>query len=200
MIELADIVGDFAASMERVDARRPIAVNVRTKQPYQPGVGPHTEAQTVRLVATDMLATSPERYAQGIALEVSYPAYRRKKCDLCIGEEPIWQWAIEVKMFRLMGDNGKLNDNLMSHILSPYPGQRSAVTDTTKLLASGLRARKAILIYGYDYPDWPMDPGIDAFELIAQSLAELGERYEASVTGLVHPVHQRGRVFAWEIA
>ena len=37
MIELADIVGDFAASMERVDASRPIAVNVRTKQPYQPG-------------------------------------------------------------------------------------------------------------------------------------------------------------------
>jgi hypothetical protein len=27
--------------------------------------------------------------------------------------------AIEVKMLRLMGDNGKLNDNMVMHILSP---------------------------------------------------------------------------------
>jgi hypothetical protein len=32
-----------------------------------------------------------------------------------------WGWAIEVKMLRLMGDNGKLNDNMVMHILSPYP-------------------------------------------------------------------------------
>ena len=27
----------------------------------------------------------------------------------------------EVKMLRLMGDNGKPNDNMLMHILSPYP-------------------------------------------------------------------------------
>jgi hypothetical protein len=30
-------------------------------------------------------------------------------------------WAIEVKMLRLMGDNHKPNDNMLMHILSPYP-------------------------------------------------------------------------------
>ena len=68
-------------------------------------------------------------------------------------------------MLRLMGDNGKLNDNMITHILSPYPAHRSALTDCTKLVISQLGKHKAILIYGYDYPDWPMDPVIDAFEM-----------------------------------
>jgi hypothetical protein len=34
---------------------------------------------------------------------------------------PSWEWAIEIKMPRLMGDNGKPNDNMLMHILSPYP-------------------------------------------------------------------------------
>ena len=40
-------------------------------------------------------------------------------------------------MMRLMGDNGKPNDNILTHILSPYPAQRSAITDCRKLAASG---------------------------------------------------------------
>ena len=36
------------------------------------------------------------------------------------------EWAIEVKMLRLMGDNGKPNDNMLMHILSPYERHRSA--------------------------------------------------------------------------
>ena len=34
-------------------------------------------------------------------------------------------------MLRFMGDNGKLNDNIVMHILSPYPEHRSALTDCT---------------------------------------------------------------------
>jgi hypothetical protein len=37
-------------------------------------------------------------------------------------------------MLRLMGDNGKPNDNMLMHILSPYPSHRSALTDCQKLL------------------------------------------------------------------
>lgn len=36
-------------------------------------------------------------------------------------------------MLRLFGDNAKLNDNMLMHLLSPYPAHRSALTDCEKL-------------------------------------------------------------------
>jgi hypothetical protein len=102
-------------------------------------------------------------------------------------------------MLRLMGDNGKPNDNILMHILSPYPAHRSALTDCAKLADSVFPARKGILIYGYDYPDWPMDPAIDAFEALARRIVNLGVRESASFTALIHTVHQCGRVFGWEL-
>lgn len=71
-------------------------------------------------------------------------------------------------MLRLMGDNGKPNDNMLMHILSPYPADRSALTDCSKLANSGLCGRKAVVIYGFDYPGLPMDPAVKAFETLAK--------------------------------
>ena len=85
------------------------------------------------------------------------------------------------------------------HILSPYPAHRSAVTDAAKLATSGFDARKGIVIYGYDYEGWPMDPAIEAYELLAGHRVRLGPRRTAGFSGLVHPVHKAGRVFAWEV-
>jgi hypothetical protein len=110
-----------------------------------------------------------------------------------------WDWAIEVKMLRLLGDNGRPNDNMVTHILSPYPTHNSALTDCTKLLASQLGIHKAILIYGFDYPRLPMDPAIEAFEALASREVKLGRHAVAAFDGLIHPVHQRGRVFGWEV-
>jgi hypothetical protein len=67
-----------------------------------------------------------------------------------------------------------------------------------KLAGSGFECRRAVLIYGFDYPDWPMDPAIDAFERLASGFAALSTRSEASFKGLMHPVQQEGRVFAWQ--
>ena len=103
-------------------------------------------------------------------------------------------------MLRLFGDNGKLNDNMLMHILSPYPAHRSAVTDCPKLAASGLPGRKGVVIYDYDYDDWPMDPVIDAFEALASKDVSLGQRHQAAYGHLMHPVHRRGSVFARETA
>jgi hypothetical protein len=76
--------------------------------------------------------------------------------------------GIEASMFKLFGDNGKLNDNVLMHVLSPpYLQHRSALSDCDKLIAFEIAARKAIVIFGYDYRDWPMDPAIDAFETLA---------------------------------
>lgn len=102
-------------------------------------------------------------------------------------------------MLRLMGDNGKPNDNMLMHILSPYSGDRSALTDCVKLAESGLPGRKAVVIYGFDYPTLAMDPAIEAFEVLANRWVHLGPRSVAAYEELVHPVHLAGRVFGWEI-
>lgn len=198
MIELVQFVRDFAVAIQRADARAPQTVGSRTGREYQPGVGPHSEGQTIRLVS-DELTMLDETYTAH-SFDVPYPGAPRQHCDWCLGSTPSWNWAIEAKLLRLFGDNGKLNDNMLMHILSPYPAHRSALTDCDKLAASGLAGRKAIVIFGYDYDGWPMDPAIEAFAALAAERVLLGERHVAAYDHLMHPVHQRGRVFAWEIA
>jgi hypothetical protein len=195
---LPELVTDFAAAIGAVDSLAPVASNSRTGASYQPGIGPHTEAQTIKLTMAHMAAADPQRYAS-YRLGVPYGDATRQACDMCLGEPPEWTWAIEVKMLRLMGDNGKLNDNMVMHILSPYPAHRSALTDCRKLLTSQLGMQKAILIYGYDYPNWPMDPVIEAFEVLADRSVKLTSKAVASFAGLIHPVHQHGRIFGWQI-
>ena len=108
-------------------------------------------------------------------------------------------WFIEAKMMRLMGDNGKPNDNILTHILSPYPQQRSALTDCLKLKESGFNGKLAILIYGYSYQGYPLEPVIHAFEILAQEGCQLSPRAEASFSGLMHPVHREGATYVWEL-
>jgi hypothetical protein len=192
------LVKDFAVAIQLADSRGPQAVGARTGRAYQPGIGPHTESQTITLVAGE-LAVLDGAYAAH-AFDVPYPATTRQRCDWCLGLPPAWDWAIEAKLLRLFGDNGKLNDNMLMHILSPYPANRSAVTDCEKLVSSGPAGRKGILIFGYDYDGWPMDLAIEAFESLAAQRVVLGQRHEAGYDHLVHPVHRRGRVFAWEVA
>jgi hypothetical protein len=198
VIELARLVEDFAVGVRRADSRGPQAVGLRTRRLYQQGVGPHTEAQTIRRVIEELIRLDAVYAAH--ALDVPYPGESRQRCDWCLGSPPSWQLAIEVKMLRLFGDNGKPNDNMLMHILSPYPAHRSALTDCGKLAACALAARKAIMIFGYDYDGCAMDPAIDAFEILASERVTLGVRYEAAYDQLIHPVHQHGRVFAWEVA
>jgi hypothetical protein len=97
----------------------------------------------------ELAVSNPSDFAQYVC-GVPYPGLSRQKCDLCLGSSPDWSWAIEVKMLRLLGDNGKDNDNMLMHILSPYPQHRSALTDCRKLAVSTIRGKRAIMIYGYD--------------------------------------------------
>src|SRR5262249_38526392 len=157
-------------------SRRPQASNARTKDAFQPGIGPHTEARTVALVAAELESMPSRPYRGQVRIGVPYPEAPRQKCDLCIGSGPSWAWAIEIKMLRILGDNGKANDNILMHILSPYPAHRSALTDCLKLSESSLGLRKAILIYGYDASEWPLDPAINAFEALAGARVALGSR------------------------
>lgn len=127
-MEVAELIRDIAASIKAIDTRKPQAANARTGALYQPGIGPHPETQAVRLLVAELAALEEGRYGSGLHVGVPYPT-GRQRCDLCIGSPSSWEWAVEIKMLRLMGDNGKPNDNMLMHILSPYPNDRSALTD-----------------------------------------------------------------------
>lgn len=194
---LASFVADFADGLRAADAQRPQAVNQRSEKIFQPGIGPHTETQTVHLVLAAMQASRPLKYAR-VEFAVPYPSEHRRRCDLAVpvrGEH----WFIEVKMWRLLRDNGKPNDNILMHILSPYEQHRSALTDCEKLAGSGFVGRKAILIYGYEAAGWPMNLVVDAFAALARTRTHLSQCYAASFDGLVHPVHRSGAIYAWEL-
>jgi hypothetical protein len=194
---LEAIVAAFARAMKSIDQGAPVWTSDRTGKAYQPGIGPHPETETVKLVAGHLASEQSSIYGT-YELGRPYPNAARQKCDWTFGT-PL-AWAIEVKMLRLMGDNGKPNDNMLMHILSPYPSHRSALTDIDKLAASGFDCRMAVLIYGYDYPGWPMEPAIEAFEALAgRGHIHLSQRYSASFDELVHQVHTSGQVVAWEI-
>lgn len=197
-LDLNLLVSDFAWGLVMADSKRPVASSMRSKAQFKAGIGPHTEAQTIDLVTAELKQACPERYG-AFSTGVSYPDAARQKCDLCIGCAPDWQWVAEVKMLRLLGDNGKLNDNMLMHILSPYPEHRSALTDCDKLIRSGFHGRKAVVIYGFECARSPLEPAIQAFEILAHHHFELSERSSAHFSGLVHPVHREGRVFGWEV-
>jgi hypothetical protein len=188
----ARLVRDFAAGLMLADARRP------RWAAYQPGIGPHTEPQTVALVLAELRRDHPALYGS-VQTGVPYPNSPRQWCDLLITPSGGRAWAVEVKMLRLMGDNGKPNDNILMHILSPYPDDNSALTDCQKLAASGFSGSLAVLIYGYDYDARPMESAVEAFEQLAVQRVRLGPRQVASFDGLIHPVHRRGGVFVWKV-
>jgi hypothetical protein len=198
VVDLDMLVRDFAQGIEAVDARGPVWTSATTKRSYQAGIGPHPESETVRLVLEELAESQADRY-QRYRLSVPYPGSTRQRCDLVLGDGT-HALAVEIKLLRFMGDNGKPNDNMLMHILSPYPAHRSAVTDCEKLCASGIAVNSAVLIYGFDYDAWPMDPAVDAFELFAAQRASLGPRVEAGFDGLIHPIHMRGRVFGWAVS
>jgi hypothetical protein len=195
---LSKLAADFARAVKAADAERPVAISSTTRRAYQAGIGPHTETSTLALVRAKLPSINPTIYSQ-IETGVPYPNAPRQKCD--------WHWTlpsgesfyIEAKMMRLMGDNGKPNDNILSHILSPYPQQRSALTDCQKLVNAGFGGSLAILIYGYEYEGYPLEPVIRAFETLASKVVTLSPASAATFSGLVHPVHKQGTVYGWTI-
>ncbi len=189
---LAQFVSDFAVAMKAVDSRRPVA------PPFQPGIGPHPEDSVVSMCMDELSSAAYARYG-AYSRGVSYPG-SRAKCDLCFGAEGMWSWAVEMKLLRFLGDNGKPNGNMLMHILSPYARDRSALTDCSKLVAAAIAPNKAVVIFGYHHEDWPLEPAIEAFELLAGTKVALGQRHSAIAHPLVHPVHSSGRVFGWTVS
>ena len=182
-MELQEVLTDISAGISALDS-----AGSRFRE-FQPGVGPFGEPQLVRHIAT-YLNTLPKYHG----------AVRTKRCpDLLIPDE----WAIEVKITRPFGDNGKEAENWSVNLLHPYKGNTSSIGDCYKLLSLTTPERKAVLVVGYEHSPAKIDltPLIQSFDAIAKSVAgmRLGPRVEGRCEGLIHPVHQTARLFAWEV-
>jgi len=183
-LTLADLVTDFADALAAVDATRSV------HKEFQPGIGPYGEADAVRA-------------ALAWLRDARAPAYRlaatKRLPDFLVPGE----WAVELKVIRPFGDNGKPAEHWSENVLHPYPGNTSSLGDCLKLLASGLPERKAVVIFGYEHtpPVVPLPPAIASFEFVAGQVLglRLSARAEALRTALVHPVHQQLRVFGYEV-
>jgi len=195
---IATLIRDVASAIKRIDARAPTARNARTGEAYEAGFGPFPETQAVALIAEELRAMESGTYG-GLVVGVPYPGGGRQACDLCVRENDAVTLAVEVKLLRMMGDNGKPNANMLMHILSPYPRDRSAYTDCMKLSRSEFSGMKVVLIYGFEFEDYPLGLAIESFELLARSKVALGEKHVADFSQLIHPVHRSGRVYGWEV-
>ena len=133
---------------------------------------------------------------------VLFPAHAEAvsafRVDVQLGREALL-FVFEVKHARLYRNNGDHEPFEFQHLFSPYADDRSALTDCEKLAQSQFTGDKAVLIYGFAYPDRPVAPLIDAFEVLARSRVHLGPRHGAPFSGLIHPYHRAGWVFAWQI-
>ena len=195
-MELESFIRNFAEAMRRADTLRPQASSARSGRVYQPGIGPFGEDKAVDLTVEQMKAAFPGDYAE-LRSRAPYPGSRRR-CDLVLGTPPAW--AIEVKMARFRGDNGKPDDTAAKDLLSPFDCDRSAVTDCAKLAGSAIAPNRAVLIYGFDDPLRPLATMVEAFEALASTRVRLGPRCVATLGGLVHPVLSSGRVFGWTVS
>ena len=181
---LATLASDFADALSWVDADQ-----IAHKQ-FAPGIGPYGEADAVRAALAKLRDLIPARYSSTVI---------RRLPDLLVPG----QWAVECKIARPFGDNGRHAEHWSENLLHPYAGNTSALGDCLKLLSSGLRERKAVIIWGFEHapPKISLDAAVAGFEELADRVMHLHltPRIEELRSGLIHPVHQQLRLFAYEV-
>lgn len=181
-MELQQVLTDFANVLLALDAS-----GVPHKK-FRPGVGPYGEPQLLKAIV-ERLATA-EPYTGRLST--------RRTPDVLIAGE----WALEFKLARPFGDNGKEAENWSVNLLHPYPGNTSVVGDCLKLEQWTGPERRAAVVIGYEHtpPLLSLRPLFLAFEAVARTVGlQIGSRVEIARAGLVHPVHQQLTVIAWEV-
>ena len=77
----------FAEGMMLADARSP------TWGDYQPGLGPHPENQTVKLIMAELALIHPTTFG-AFKTGVSYPNAPRQRCDLLVSPSEGRSWVV----------------------------------------------------------------------------------------------------------
>ena len=179
-MEYREIVTKIADFLKEFDTERPV------HKSFQPGIGPFGEPQIVGIIAQRLTSRG-------------FPAETKRKPDLIIQG----QWAIEFKIVRPFGDNGKEAENWSVNMLHPYAGNVSLISDAIKLTSLTACPNKALFVIGYEHKPVKisLDPLLDSFEIIARQVMRisLGERIEQNREDLVHPEHQVLRCIGWQL-
>ncbi|MCZ7583510.1 MAG: hypothetical protein M5R36_09350 [Deltaproteobacteria bacterium] len=184
VLDLRVVTEDFARALAKIDNSGAV------HKQFRPGIGPFGEAAAVKASLEIMRAKRRDAYAK---------AKIKRQPDLLIPT----QWQIEFKVVRPFGDNGKEAENWSQNLLHPYAGNTSLIGDCLKLVQSIRGEKKAIIAFGYEHsvPQISLDPCVQGFELLATKMLgiRIAPRIEWRIGGLIHPVHQVVRVFAWEV-
>ena len=83
-LDFATYVRDFAAAMKRVDATRPRGASSRGDRVYQPGIGPHTEDQTVAMVMANISEMKPIDYPGSLCATGALPFFAPLEARCCV--------------------------------------------------------------------------------------------------------------------
>jgi hypothetical protein len=180
---LKTVVSDIADSLVEIDSSR---VPFRK---FRPGVGPYGEPQLLKKLS--QILNSKNVYQGRVET--------RRTPDLLIKGS----WALEFKIVRPYGDNGKEAEDWSVNLLHPYKGSTSALGDCMKLLQLRIPEKKAVVVTGYEH-DPPLiliQPLIESFEILAEKIMKikLGPRETENRKNLIHPIHQQLKVYAWEV-
>ena len=171
LLQLPELVSTVADTLRDFDAERPV------HKSFKPGIGPFGEPQLIKELALRLKS-------QGM------PARTRRTPDLEIENV----WAVEFKIVRPFGDDGKPAENWSQNLLHPYEGNTSLIGDALKLMARKDHQHSCLfaICYEHESPVVNLDPLLSSFELIADSVTQipLGARVEERRSTLVHPTHQ----------
>ena len=179
-MQLSELVGGVADALKDFDTECPV------HKTFQPGIGPFGEPQLIKEIARRLTS-------QGL------PARTRRTPDLEIGK----MWAVEFKIARPFGDDGKVAENWSQNLLHPYEGNTSLIGDALKLMGRKDYQHSCLfaICYEHEPPIVDLEPLLSSFELIAGSVMQipLSPRVEERRSALVHPTHQALRCVAWEL-
>lgn len=180
-MQLVDIVNAVATTLKDFDSERPV------HKSFKPGIGPFGEPQLLI------------RLAQRLTRQGICASTRQTPADMDV----MHTWAIEFKIVRPFGDNGKEAEGWSQNLLHPYEGNTSLIGDASKLSKLDTYPRKCLFAIGYEHdpPQIDLEPLLSSFELICRSIVNIpiGQRIEERRNGLVHPTHQVVRCVAWEL-
>jgi len=160
-MELSLIASRLAEILPIVDAKTTTQRASRSGSgEYIPCVGTIWEDDLTREITEMWSKSYPDELPEYSDkwLEIRYPN-KKGNCDLCLNGpdyspvlgQPPYEWAIEMKYVRFIGDNGKNNDYGVTKVASPYRKDRSSVLDAERLKGFTLAKKKAIVMYGFEF-------------------------------------------------
>jgi hypothetical protein len=153
---------------------------------FKPGIGPFGEPQLIKTLATRLSG-------------IGYTAKTRRTPDLEIGK----RFAIECKIVRPFGDNGREAENWSVNLLHPYPGNVSLIGDAFKLVALTEYEHRLLcaICFEHETAVIPVEPLLASFEAILSNVLKVrvSQRHLEVRRGLVHPTHQVLKCAVWAV-